>query len=122
MYIHPRTTEIVPFGGSVTASAASNMDFKQMEVSGQSEVRPIVTLKRSKTTVGQYATPHYRPGHTLQRTFRGGSVAKQIANRYDHNHNNIYATNKRKSPGGGHQHFLQPTFDDICEFQVKIIN
>ena len=76
-----------------------------------------VTLKRSKTTVGQMhsttspAPMHYRGSATLQppRTFRSNSVAKQMK-MFDHNHN-IYGTNKRKS-----HHYL--AFDDICEFQV----
>merc|ERR1712223_1210653 len=97
--------------------------FHMQEASGKSEVRPIVTLKRSKTTVGQmpHTTPasasatsavlNYRGSATLQppRTFRSNSVAKQMK-LYDHNHN-IYGTNKRKS-----HHYLP--FDDICEFQA----
>ena len=78
----------------------------------------VVTLKRSKTTVGQMhsttspAPMHYRGSATLQppRTFRSNSVAKQMK-MFDHNHN-IYGTNKRKS-----HHYL--AFDDICEFQVR---
>ena len=114
MYIHPRATELVP--PSFTELPA----FHMQEASGKSEVRPIVTLKRSKTTVGQMhsttsssAAPlHYRGSATLQppRTFRSNSVAKQMK-LFDHNHN-IYGTNKRKS-----HHYLQ-AFDDICEFQV----
>ena len=121
MYIHPRATELVP-----PSSFAELPAFHMQEASGKSEVRPIVTLKRSKTTVGQmpHTTPasasatsavlNYRGSATLQppRTFRSNSVAKQMK-LYDHNHN-IYGTNKRKS-----HHYLP--FDDICEFQVKYL-
>ena len=115
MYIHPRATELVP------PSFAELPTFHMQEASGKSEVRPIVTLKRSKTTVGQMHTAspatsavHYRGSATLQppRTFRSNSVAKQMK-LFDHNHN-IYGTNKRKS-----HHYLP--FDDICEFQVKYL-
>jgi hypothetical protein len=128
MYIHPRATELLPpFGGGTNSTTANNelpTAFKLHEVSGQSEVRPIVTLKRSKTTVGQFAaSPHYRSS-TLQppRTFRSNSVAKnhhqQQQQQFDHNHN-IYGTNKRKSPHHGHHgHYSHHAFDDICEFQA----
>lgn len=125
MYIHPRATELLPPFNTANEVPTFNLH----EVSGKSEVRPIVTLKRSKTTVGQFTTPtntlHYRGSSTLQppRTFRSNSVAKQMK-LFDHNHN-IYGTNKRKSHhysntspngGGGGYNML----DDICEFQVKI--
>lgn len=114
MYIHPRATEVLPSFSSPNEVPTFNMH----EASGKSEVRPIVTLKRSKTTVGQVSqhqpTLHYRGASTLQpptRTFRSNSIAKQQQMKlFDHNHN-IYGTNKRKSHHYSH-------FDDICEFQV----
>lgn len=139
MYIHPRATELLPPFSTSTAGGAGNEvpTFNMHEVSGKSEVRPIVTLKRSKTTVGHFNTNSsntllYRGAATLQppRTFRSNSVAKQMK-LFDHNHN-IYGTNKRKS----HHHYgsnANPPsaattatspgsynmLDDICEFQVR---
>lgn len=72
MYIHPRaTTDIAPShgggGGSSklaqlgVGSSQTLQPYKLHEVSGKSEVRPIVTLQRSKTTVGATGTSlHYR--------------------------------------------------------------
>ena len=126
MYIHPRATELLPpFSNSSNSELPT---FNLHEVSGKSEVRPIVTLKRSKTTVGQTGTGfqsqqrptlHYRGASTLQppRTFRSSSSSSSNINgnkKFDHNHN-IYGTNKRKA----HHHYANThLLDDICEFQV----
>ena len=57
MYIHPRATELLPPFNSNEVPT-----FNMHEVSGKSEVRPIVTLKRSKTTVGQFTASSHTPG------------------------------------------------------------
>ena len=116
MYIHPRATELLPpfnTGGDPVPN------FNMQEVSGQSEVRPIVTLKRSKTTVGtSNTTMHYRGAATLQppRTFRSNSNKMKFI---DHN---VYGTNKRKhyaNPGATPNAGSHLRMDDICEFQVS---
>ena len=130
MYIHPRATELLP---PFNVSSSNEVPtFNMHEVSGKSEVRPIVTLKRSKTTVGQSSgfangnnpTLHYRGASTLQppRTFRSNSNAPKKP-LFDHNHN-IYGTNKRGSSLASgskahHHHYANAhLLDDICEFQV----
>ena len=125
MYIHPRTTEPVPLA-----------PYKLRDVAGgQSEVRPIVTLKRSHTTVGNSNAT--APVHGYNRTFKTNSRAGR--SRYDNNNNNLFAgnnlhhrsrgeTNRKRrkslSPSAyiNHadrqgQHF---EFEEICEFQVNI--
>ena len=63
MYIHPRATENL-----IPAAFASSQPYKLHEVSGNSEIRPIVTLKRSHTTVGQMSSNlHYTHSSTLQK-------------------------------------------------------
>ena len=69
MYIHPKTTtDIAPSHGAgklhnmAVGSSQTLQPYKMHEVSGKSEVRPIVTLQRSKTTVGAVnsGSLHYR--------------------------------------------------------------
>ena len=128
MYIHPRATELLPpFNNSQEVPT-----FNLHEVSGKSEVRPIVTLKRSKTTVGQSSgfngnlpTMHYRGASTLQppRTFRSNSTAPSLKKQplFDHNHN-IYGSNKRGGSKAHHHHYANAhLLDDICEFQVEVL-
>ena len=118
MYIHPRATENL-----IPAAFASSQPYKLHEVSGNSEVRPIVTLKRSHTTVGQTSSSsnmHSYHSSTLQKnqqqkTFRaasklqalrqqhlqnhqrGDSSQQSHASRYlDHNQNMGYDTRKRR--------------------------
>lgn len=93
MYIHPRTTSEIQ----------ATMPYKMHEVSGKSEVRPIVTLQRSKTTAG--ATPsslHYKSTAILKRGGGGGGTFG-----LDYNHNNIYKP----------RHHYSNT-EDLCEFQA----
>ena len=126
MYIHPRATELLPPFNNAGGGNNELPTFNLHEVSGKSEVRPIVTLKRSKTTVGQHTaslgpTLHYRGASTLQppRTFRSGSSSNIPKTSFDHNHN-IYGTNKRGSKASHHHHYANThLLDDICEFQVE---
>lgn len=71
MYIHPRTTTEIQ---SNIGNNNNNQPFKVQEVSGKSEVRPIVTLQRSKTTAGSL---HYRSVSVLGRgtTFNTNTIA-----------------------------------------------
>ena len=117
MYIHPRATENL-----IPAAFASSQPYKLQEVSGNSEVRPIVTLRRSHTTVGQTSTStmHYHSStlqkNQQQKTFRAASKLQalrqqhlqqhqnqqrdqnqQHASRYlDHNQNNVLGYDSRK--------------------------
>ena len=114
MYIHPRATENL-----VPAAFASSQPYKLHEVSGNSEVRPIVTLKRSHTTVGQTSSNTNLLYHSStlqknqqQKTFRAASKLQALrqqhlqqqrdpnpshASRYvDHNQNNVNSYDARK--------------------------
>lgn len=117
MYIHPRATENL-----IPAAFASSQPYKLQEVSGNSEIRPIVTLRRSHTTVGQTSTStlHYNSTslqkNQQQKTFRAASKLQalrqqhlqqnsqlrdqghlQHTSRYlDHNHNNLVTYDNRK--------------------------
>ena len=116
MYIHPRATENL-----IPAAFASSQPYKLHDVSGSSEIRPIVTLKRSHTTVGQTSSSsnlHYTHSSTLQKnqqqkTFRAASKLQALrqqhlqnqrdlpnqahASRYlDHNQNNAMGYDSRK--------------------------
>ena len=82
MYIHPRATESL-----IPAAFASSQPYKLHEFStSNSEVRPIVTLKRSHTTVGQSSSStnmHYQHSSTLQKnqqqkTFRAASKLQAL--------------------------------------------
>ncbi|TRY63319.1 hypothetical protein TCAL_01829 [Tigriopus californicus] len=102
MYIHPRTTTEIQAAKDLTSH------YKMHEVSGKSEVRPIVTLQRSKTTAGATSNSlHYRAtsiqtlhSHTMRpsRTTFNASVNKYLGSRQtDFNHNTI--GNYGRKPG-----------------------
>ncbi len=110
MYIHPRAT-----------SEMSNQPppvlrpYRMQEVSGKSEVRPIVTLQRSKTTAGSM---HYRATSVMQRntfnTLGGGGVGGGGGG----------GGGGRVASGQQQQHhFGAPTHvftttEELCEFQA----
>ena len=79
MYIHPRATENL-----IPAAFASSQPYKFQEVSGNSEIRPIVTVRRSHTTVGQTSTStlHYHSAslqkNQQQKTFRAASKLQAL--------------------------------------------
>ena len=81
MYIHPRATESL-----IPAAFASSQPYKLHDFNSNSDVRPIVTLKRSHTTVGQTSSStnmHYQHSSTLQKnqqqkTFRAASKLQAL--------------------------------------------
>ena len=127
MYIHPRTTsEIQPSFTTQQPQPQPHQNphqahYKLQEVSGKSEVRPIVTLQRSKTTA---ASLHYRSTaiqglHHQRGTFTGNNRGLDLAN---------------KAPTSGGMHFYNTlgrarkpcpsrgfaNSEELCEFQVNL--
>ena len=121
MYIHPRTTtEITPASFGVGGGGTTNMSqpYKLHDVpGGKSEVRPIVTVKRSKTTA---ASLHYKATsiqalhkNTFGAANNGGKfVSSRTSNVRDYNHNTIPHPVRRK-PSNAYN-----ATEELCEFQV----
>ncbi len=126
MYIHPRTTtEIAPATFGVGGGGTANVipPYKLHDVGGgKSEVRPIVTVKRSKTTA---ASLHYKATSIQalhKNTFGSGVNAggngpsnKYASRQRDYNHNTIPHPIRRK-PSNAYN-----ATEELCEFQVRII-
>ena len=98
--------------------------YKLQNVSGASEVRPIVTLQRSKTSVNLGSTVHYR-ATSLQGVTRSYSTApqfRQYASRYRvadvplHGTVGRYKKNPTRSSAVS-RHVSEKT-DQFCEFQA----
>lgn len=103
MYIHPRATT------DIHQNAALHLPYKMHEVSGKSEVRPIVTLQRSKTTVGA-ASSSSTPLHYRSTPIRQMQQPRTTFSKYQSDYNTIhYAGRKPK---------YSPATEELCEFQA----
>jgi hypothetical protein len=123
MYIHPRTTTEITsasFGVGGGGNASVVQPYKLHDVpGGKSEVRPIVTIKRSKTTA---ASLHYRATsiQALHKNTFGNAAgnskyattARTAAREY--NHNTIPHPIRRK-PSNAYN-----ATEELCEFQVTL--